>query len=136
MSLELIDTRPTVANTLRRWGELAGMVLVAGGGGTLIFVWRPALSAVPHETRVKLFRRLRLLTLGGLAVVAVAMGAELLARVTALTADGPGLPEALRDVVLETQTGMLFLVRTVLVVALGLLWYRFTGAEVIRQRVL
>ena len=136
MSQDLIDTRPTVANTLRRWGELAGMALVAGGVGTLIFDWRLALSAVSDETRVRLVRRLRLLTLSGLAAVAVAMGAEVLARVTALTADGPGLPEALRDVVFETQTGTLFLVRTVLAVALGLLWYRFTGAEVIRQRVL
>lgn len=134
VSQDLIDTRPTVANTLRRWGELAGMALVAGGVGTLIFVWRLALSAVSDETRVRLVRRLRLLTLSGLAAVAVAMGAEVLARVTALTADGPGLPEALRDVVFETQTGTLFLVRTVLAVALGLLWYRFTGAEVIRQR--
>ena len=127
---EALDTRPTAFNTARRWGELAGMALVAGAVGTLLAVWRPALVASTADARARIGSRLRGITYVGLAVVAVAMMADLLARSDAVMSEGLGLIQALRETGLESQPGLLLLLRLLLVIGLGIVWHRVIEGRV------
>ena len=130
----LTDTTPTVTNTLTRWGELLGMALVAGTIGTLVTVWRPVFPSVSRETRVRVGRRFRLLVFAGLAVVAVALVVDLLDAANAGTSGGTGIGEALSDTLVRSQTGLLFLLRVSLVVAIALLWSRLIRPDVRAER--
>ena len=130
----LTDTTPTVTNTLTRWGELLGMALVAGTIGTLVTVWRPVFPSVSRETRVQVGRRFRLLAFAGLAVVAVALVVDLLDAANAGTSGGTGIGEALSDTLVRSQTGLLFLLRVSLVVAIALLWSRLIRPDVRAER--
>lgn len=126
---ELAQTRPTAVNTLVRWGELVGLAIVAGAVVTLIVVWGPVLREISGDIGRQLRLRLRLLTFIGLAVLSVALVADVLQMAAASTSEDLGLVQASIDVLSGTQAGLLVLMRLVLLAALFIVLHRTAGAK-------
>ena len=125
-----IDTRPTLANTAIRWGELVGLALIAGAIGTLVLVWRPVRFDVPYEAQSRLRNRLRVVTFLGLGIVAIALVTDLFHQAGAGSSGGVSFAQSVGDILGGSQFGFLLLMRLILVTGLGLLWYKLLKAEV------
>ena len=122
------ETRPTAGNTAIRWVDFLGLALVAGAVGTLIVVWRPAVSGLPEDQQARVTRRLLVLAVAGLAFVCAALIADLFYTASVATWEELGLVEALADILTETQFGTWLLVRLGASIVLGVLLYRVLRA--------
>ena len=127
------ETRPTAGNTAIRWVDFVGMALVVGAVGTLILVWRPALSGLPEDKRARVLRWLLLLAVVGPTVVGAALIADLFYTANAAAWEELGFLEALADILAETQFGTWLLVRLGVSVVLGVVSYRAVRAEMHSQ---
>ena len=117
------NTRPSLGNTLTRWAELVGLALVTGTIGTMVLIWRPVLSIASRDAWSEIRRRSRLLVWTGLGVTAVSLVGGLLVRADGAAGPGVGLATVLPDMVLRSPTGVLFIARLGVIVALAGVWH-------------
>ncbi len=124
LSLDDVDTQPTLSNTTIRWAELLGLAILAGAATTLLLVWWPIMSLVSEATMRQIGRRFRFLALTGLALVAITLVADIIDKTQASTSGESGFFQTMSDILLNSQPDWLFLIRLPIAALLVLLWYR------------